>query len=207
VLLLLLNVCASFELRGVKNYPEELLVSTTQGNIQGTYNELGIRQWKGIPYAKPPVDSLRWQYPQPLDLSTETYIADFNAERQLYLQTEKFLEFLGSWESSESTLPERMEDLWGAAYERGYVEISDLESLWLWIDALKLVGYAFPDVMDSSDTNSPSPSPYNVSAASEKRHHGNKNRRKKQNSTQRGKGKARTPFPEEFEAPEPQPPT
>jgi hypothetical protein len=146
---------------------------------------------------------LRLAFAPPLvrqDRNVHNYIADFNAERQLYLQTEKFLEFLGSWESSESTLPERMEDLWGAAYERGYVEISDLESLWLWIDALKLVGYAFPDVMDSSDTNSPSPSPYNGSAASEKRHHGNKNRRKKQNSTQRGKGKAQTPD-------EPQPPT
>ena len=62
----LFNSVSSFELRGKEpvattnsDYPPELLISTTQGNIQGVYNELGVRQWKGIPYAKPPVNELR----------------------------------------------------------------------------------------------------------------------------------------------------
>ena len=32
-----------------------LIVSTTIGTLEGHYNEAGIREWKGIPYAKPPV--------------------------------------------------------------------------------------------------------------------------------------------------------
>ena len=66
-LMLFDNGVSSFELRGEEavatpkgDYPPELLISTTQGSIQGVYNELGVRQWKGIPYAKPPVNELRW---------------------------------------------------------------------------------------------------------------------------------------------------
>ena len=63
----LFNSANSFELRGKEavnapntDYPPELLIPTSQGNIQGVYNELGVRQWKGIPYAKPPVNELRY---------------------------------------------------------------------------------------------------------------------------------------------------
>ena len=63
----LFNSASSFELRGNEavetpntDYPPELLIPTSQGNIQGVYNELGVRQWKGIPYAKPPVNELRY---------------------------------------------------------------------------------------------------------------------------------------------------
>lgn len=85
-ILLLSCTCHSFELRSAvatstsdPDYPPELLVSTSQGNIQGMYNELGVRQWKGIPYAKPPVDDLRWEYPQQPDPLSDTYVANYNA--------------------------------------------------------------------------------------------------------------------------------
>jgi len=39
-------------------------VATTSGAVHGIANGL-TEEWRGIPYAAPPVDSLRWQRPQP----------------------------------------------------------------------------------------------------------------------------------------------
>jgi len=38
----------------------ELLAQTTLGLVQGHYNQLGVREWNGIPYATPPVGERRW---------------------------------------------------------------------------------------------------------------------------------------------------
>jgi para-nitrobenzyl esterase len=43
-----------------------LVVTTTHGKIQGTY-ENDISVWRGVHYAKPPVGALRFRDPQPLD--------------------------------------------------------------------------------------------------------------------------------------------
>ena len=58
---------------------DELIVQTTGGPVQGYWNEVGIKTWKGIPYAKPPVGDLRWQYPQAPEVFTEPYNATFDA--------------------------------------------------------------------------------------------------------------------------------
>ncbi|RAR44086.1 carboxylesterase/lipase family protein [Paenibacillus sp. MDMC362] len=44
----------------------ELVVQTKAGRIQGS-SENGVRVWKGIPYAKPPVGPLRFRAPVPPD--------------------------------------------------------------------------------------------------------------------------------------------
>lgn len=59
-----------------------LLVNTTYGLVRGIINEVGIRQWKGIPYAAPPIGSLRWEYPVPpanYNLQNQIYEANFDA--------------------------------------------------------------------------------------------------------------------------------
>lgn len=61
------------------NAEEELLVATSAGMVQGHYNTAGIREWKGIPYSRPPVGALRWQYPQEPDNFDGTFIANYNA--------------------------------------------------------------------------------------------------------------------------------
>ncbi|HYE74607.1 MAG TPA: carboxylesterase/lipase family protein, partial [Blastocatellia bacterium] len=41
-------------------------VKTTNGTLEGTFNQTtGVRSFKGIPFAEPPVGDLRWKPPQP----------------------------------------------------------------------------------------------------------------------------------------------
>lgn len=58
----------------------ELLVKTTSGLVQGHYNEVNVREWKGIPYATPPVGELRWEQSiPPTAWGDNVYNADFMA--------------------------------------------------------------------------------------------------------------------------------
>lgn len=43
-----------------------LPVKTADGLVEGTISENGIRTYKGIPFAAPPVGELRWKAPQPV---------------------------------------------------------------------------------------------------------------------------------------------
>lgn len=56
---------------------DELIVSTTSGVIQGTFDpELpNVRQFLGIPFAKPPVGDLRWAAPEALSQEDEQITA------------------------------------------------------------------------------------------------------------------------------------
>ena len=58
------------------NAQSELLAQTDLGPVQGHYNGAGAREWEGIPYAEPPVGSLRWEYPRNPAPWTEVYNAD-----------------------------------------------------------------------------------------------------------------------------------
>ncbi len=51
--------------------PDPLAVTTTEGDIQGVNIE-GVRVFRGIPYAKPPVGDLRFAPPAPVEKRTET---------------------------------------------------------------------------------------------------------------------------------------
>ncbi len=41
-------------------------VQTADGIVQGAVDSSGIRSFKGIPYAQPPINNLRWREPQPV---------------------------------------------------------------------------------------------------------------------------------------------
>ena len=41
-------------------------------------------------------------------------------------------------------MPERMEELWRAAYERGFLELPDVRNVQLWLATLQRLGYTFP---------------------------------------------------------------
>ena len=50
-------------------------VKTRYGNYNGFVGKRGVQTWLGIPYAKPPVGSLRWRAPEKLEPSNETFDA------------------------------------------------------------------------------------------------------------------------------------
>ena len=56
--------------------PQEAIVRTPDGPVRGT-REAGVIAFKGIPFAAPPVGSLRWQAPQP----PKPWTAVFDASR------------------------------------------------------------------------------------------------------------------------------
>ncbi|WP_462332482.1 carboxylesterase family protein, partial [Schwartzia sp. (in: firmicutes)] len=41
----------------------ECSVKTRYGTFNGFVDQNGVKTWLGIPYAKPPVEKLRWQLP------------------------------------------------------------------------------------------------------------------------------------------------
>ncbi len=47
------------------SHDDSTLRSTSSGNVVGFIDDHGARAWLGIPFAAPPVDSLRWRAPQP----------------------------------------------------------------------------------------------------------------------------------------------
>jgi len=82
--------------------------------------------------------------------SPHDYLADFNAENDLYLKTSKLLEFLNSWASDATNLPERIYELWVELYERNYIESKDVEAAREWLNSLIMMGYKFPSLVDTN---------------------------------------------------------
>ena len=44
----------------------ELIIKTGNGSIEGILEKSGVRSFKGVPFAAPPVGDLRWKEPQPV---------------------------------------------------------------------------------------------------------------------------------------------
>lgn len=53
-----------------------LQIKVSNGTLEGVLESSGIRSFKGIPFAKPPVGDLRWKYPQPAENWTGIRKAD-----------------------------------------------------------------------------------------------------------------------------------
>src|ERR1051326_9453871 len=53
-------------------------IRTTEGSVAGKVLPSGVKAWYGIPFAKPPVQNLRWAPPQPASLN-----GVWNADRKM----------------------------------------------------------------------------------------------------------------------------
>lgn len=62
ILLLALQLTAGAFAQSSKDAPQ---IKTANGVVEGVVEQSGIRSFKGIPFAQPPVGNLRWQEPQP----------------------------------------------------------------------------------------------------------------------------------------------
>lgn len=60
-----------------------LVIKTKMGTIEGVFGEGGIRWFKGIPFAAPPVGELRWKEPQPVKSWTGIRKADHFGPRAM----------------------------------------------------------------------------------------------------------------------------
>ena len=58
----------------------------------------------------------------------------------LYKRSLKLVEQLIEWKSEAPTLPARIEALWVYLYERGYIEIKDVELVQAWLQSLFAAG-------------------------------------------------------------------
>jgi para-nitrobenzyl esterase len=66
IIVTLLLALASAFLGGVAAFADDaLIVETTHGKVRGFYDANDTIAWKGIPYARPPLGSLRWSEPKP----------------------------------------------------------------------------------------------------------------------------------------------
>jgi hypothetical protein len=75
-----------------------------------------------------------------------TYLADFDAEQDLYYKSGKLIEFLGHWNSSSPDLTDHIKELYVELYERAYIGATDVRMIKLWLDELLRIGYRFPVV-------------------------------------------------------------
>ena len=79
------------------------------------------------------------------DRNAHNYLADMEAESDLYLKAGTLIRFLSGWSNNAlETIPARMEGLWIDLYERGYIEEGDVKMVQRWLSALCEIGYEFP---------------------------------------------------------------
>ncbi len=90
-------------------------------------------QGLGLIYTSPVVQQQR---------NAHNYLADFQAEQDLYHRSGVLLRFLKSWTCTKG-MPSCMITLWIDLYERGYIELLDVELVKDWITELQKLGYVF----------------------------------------------------------------
>ena len=76
--------------------------------------------------------------------NAHNYLGDVNAEIPLYERSGVLVDFLREWKSDMPTLSNRMEELFIAFYERGYIEEKDVSMIQNWLVTLEEIGYEFP---------------------------------------------------------------
>ncbi|KAI8816569.1 uncharacterized protein EV422DRAFT_279122 [Fimicolochytrium jonesii] len=76
-----------------------------------------------------------------------SWLADLQAETDLFAKSGKLVEFLQSWKGTGETLPERIEQLFIELYERSYIELDDVHLAQRWVAELAFAGYIFPPIV------------------------------------------------------------
>ena len=87
--------------------------------------------------------------------SPHDYLADFAAEADLYHKTAKLINHIDRWTSSKESFPERILDLWIELFEHDYLEVEDVAAIRQWLNALVLIGYEFPSLVEEDDVQLP----------------------------------------------------
>jgi len=78
------------------------------------------------------------------DRNPHSYLADFDAEQDLYYKSGKLVELLSTWRPTTETLEAQVLELYVLLYERNYVGNRDVHMIRLWLDELTFNDYKFP---------------------------------------------------------------
>lgn len=78
--------------------------------------------------------------------NAHNYLADFDAEQDLYVKSSALVEHLIQFKFSTEDLMCRMEELFIDLYEHEYLGIEDIVSMQNWIKDVLSIGYTFPPV-------------------------------------------------------------
>eukprot|EP00756_Hemistasia_phaeocysticola_P009297 Hpha_TRINITY_DN14862_c0_g3::TRINITY_DN14862_c0_g3_i2::g.170411::m.170411 len=77
--------------------------------------------------------------------NAHNYLADFQSENPLYLQSGELVKRLNAWSPSKATdVGEAMEELIIDMFEHNIVEAGDVEATQAWLEDLTRIGYEFP---------------------------------------------------------------
>lgn len=66
LLLVIMKLIFHSEAQTTAGKSNDLVVTIKNGKLEGTLEKTGMRSFKGIPFAAPPVGALRWREPQPV---------------------------------------------------------------------------------------------------------------------------------------------
>lgn len=115
-----------------------MLPTTVEGRVSDIWRgyisqRLLWDQGFGVVYTSPVVQQIR---------NKHNYLADLEAEQDLYHRSGVLLRFLKSW-TCKSKLPKCIQALWIDLYERGYIEVLDVQLIHAWITELESAGYVF----------------------------------------------------------------
>lgn len=79
--------------------------------------------------------------------TAHNYLADMNAEHDLYYKSSKLVEFLHAWQPSDSLTHAAWLELWIALYEREYIEYDDVLLAAAWMQLLLAAAYELPRIL------------------------------------------------------------
>ena len=130
-----------------------LLPTTVPGRVSDIWRGYAAQRlfWNigaALAFVPPRVEQIR---------NAHTYIADLQSELDLYLKSERLVDFLrNEWTcnairpgataalAAPLSLPTCMEQLWVALYERDYLEVEDVVLVQVWLEELVRAQYKFP---------------------------------------------------------------
>jgi hypothetical protein len=73
-------------------------------------------------------------------------VDDVYVETDLYVKSGKLIEFLSGWSPTGDSFVKRVEELYIALFERGYLESIDVKLTQLWLHELVQSSYILPKI-------------------------------------------------------------
>ncbi len=67
-------------------------------------------------------------------------------ENGYYWKVDNIIQFLTQWSTNQTSFIERVEQLFIALHEQGYIQMFDVHLTKIWLQELYQIGYIFPEI-------------------------------------------------------------